>query len=106
MFTCHTPEPLIAWDSVSRMMVRRLQISLKWLSLTITKRDKTMPEDFSTRDVLGQVDARLNNMEQDLRAFSSEFGNVRSGLSALTRWGLGMMFASWMTVIASIWLKS
>lgn len=76
-----------------------------------------MSEELSTRDVLGQVDARLSNMEQDLRAFRSEtrselsnvrseFGNVRSDISALTRWGLGMLFASWMTVMASIWLKS
>lgn len=68
-----------------------------------------MAEEFGARDIFVQLDARLTNVEQDLRGFRSEvrgeFATVRSEISALSRWGLGMLFGSWVTVIASIWLK-
>ena len=90
-----------------------------------------MPEEFSTRDIFEQVDARLTNLEQDLRGFRSEvhseflglrseirsestsirtelrseFTNIRSEVATQGRWLVGMILASWLTLMASIWLK-
>ena len=108
-----------------------------------------MAEELGTRDVLEQVDTRLTNIEQDLRAFRNdvrgEYAAVRSemreGFAAVrgdmnresaalrsetnalrgelngfrtdtntrfekfTRWNIGFVFATWLTVMASIWLK-
>lgn len=90
-----------------------------------------MAEELGTKDVLGQVDTRLTNVEQDLRAFRSDVreefaavrGEMRDGFAAQrgelsgfrvevngridknTRWLTGLMFATWLTVMASIWLK-
>ena len=119
-----------------------------------------MPEEFGTKDVLEQVDTRLTNVEQDIRALRSEmrhdfaavrsemreefaavrsemreeFTAVRSGteggfteqdrnthalrgemialhselatrLESNTRWMIGLMFAGWISVMASFWLK-
>ena len=119
-----------------------------------------MPEEFGTKDVLEQVDGRLANVEQDVRAqrnetreefaaartemreeFSAVRTEMRSGFAAVrtemrevsathsadtnslrqelrqfkgevttrldsnTRWIVGMMFASWISVMASFWLK-
>ena len=130
-----------------------------------------MPEEFGTKDVLEQVDSRLANVEQDVRAqrnetreefaaartemreeFSAVRTEIRSGFAAVrtemqsgfaavrtemrevsathsadtnslrqelrqfkgevatrldsnTRWIVGMMFASWISVMASFWLK-
>lgn len=82
-----------------------------------------MAEELGTRDVFEQVDARLGNVEQDVRDVGSQ---VRSGFDRLdakferldgrferidtrfesqTRWLVGVVMASWLTIMASIWLK-
>lgn len=68
-----------------------------------------MAEELGTKDVLGQMDARLGNVEQDIRDLRAE---VRSGFERVdirfesqTRWLVGLVLASWLTLMASIWLK-
>jgi hypothetical protein len=76
-----------------------------------------MAEELGTRDVLEQVDALLRNVEQDIRALDTkvdvrfdrvqqEFSSVRSEIAGQTRWVVGLVFASWLTLMASIWLKT
>ena len=87
-----------------------------------------MAEELGTRDVLEQVDARLGNVEQDVRDLRTEirsgfervqksFDDVRSDSATFrsdldarfesqTRWLVGLVLASWLTLMASIWLKS
>ena len=68
-----------------------------------------MAEELGTRGVLEQVDARLGNMERDIRDLRTEvksgFERVDAKFDSQTRWLVGVMFASWLTMIASIWLK-
>lgn len=75
-----------------------------------------MADEFGIRDVFEQVDTRLSNVEDDLRSLREEFraemgsmrlemGSVRSEVVSMGRWLVGLMFAGWITVIASIWLK-
>ncbi len=90
-----------------------------------------MAEELGTRDVLEQVDTRLTNVEQDMRAFRKEmrdeFAFVRSEMregfatqrgetnefraeinarfDKNTRCQTGFVFATWLTVMVSIWLK-
>lgn len=82
-----------------------------------------MAEELGTRDVLEQVHIRLGNVEQDIRGMRAELrsdiGGVRAEVSELrgdvsarfeahTRWVVGIIFASWLTIMASmagIWLK-
>ena len=130
-----------------------------------------MPEEFGTKDVLEQVDTRLTNVEQDVRAFRTEMrqefaaarsemreefaavrsemreefaavrsemrgefvavrsemkdgfaiqdrntnvlrsemttlhGELAARLESNTRWMIGLMFAGWISVMASFWLK-
>ena len=79
-----------------------------------------MAEELGTRDVLEQVHARLGTLEQDVRSLDSkvearfdrvyhEIGDVRSEVNArfdrTIRWLVGLIFASWLTLMASIWLK-
>ena len=68
-----------------------------------------MTEKIKTRDVFEQIDARLGNVEQDLRGLRSD---VRTDINALrtemytsSRWISGLVFVSWLSLIASIWLK-
>ena len=79
-----------------------------------------MAEELGTRDVLQQVDARLNGLEQSAREMHSEMesrfervhtemgdlrSELRSEISTQGRWHVGLMFASWLTLMASFWLK-
>lgn len=90
-----------------------------------------MAEELGTRDVLEQVDTRLGTIEQDIRSLDSkvdarfermheEIVGVRSEMNGLhnglrsdmnarfestIRWIVGLIFASWLTLMASIWLK-
>lgn len=86
-----------------------------------------MAEEFTTRDIFEQVDRRLTTVEQDVRSLRSEvkeefrqvrsetkaeFSHIRAEMSegfrslrADGRWLVGIVFASWLTVMASIWLK-
>ena len=68
-----------------------------------------MPEEFTTRDIFEQVDTRLTNLEQDLRTFRSksreDSNGIRAEISSSSRWHVGMLLASWLTLMASIWLK-
>lgn len=96
-----------------------------------------MAEELGTRDVLEQVDKRLGNIEQDLRAFrdsvdyrfdridgrferiegrferidgrferiEGRFERIDGRFESQTRWLVGLVLASWMTLMASIWLK-
>lgn len=79
-----------------------------------------MAEELGTRDVLEQVHTRLGTLEQDVRSLDSkvearfdrvyhEIGDVRSEANArfdrTIRWLVGLIFASWLTLMASIWLK-
>jgi hypothetical protein len=68
-----------------------------------------MAEEFTTRDVFEQVDARLTNVEQDLRALRSDmngqFNRVRLDIVTQGRWHIGVLLTSWFAVMASIWLK-
>ena len=83
-----------------------------------------MPEELGTRDVLEQVDIRLGNVEQDLRQLRIEmngrfvemngrFGEVNGRFDRLegkldtpTRWLVGLILLSWLSLMVSIWLKS
>jgi hypothetical protein len=89
-----------------------------------------MAEELGTRDVLEQVDARLQNTEQDMRETRSgmetrfnwvdakfdqvdtrfdqvhqEISGLRWDMAAQARWLVGLFFAGWMSMVASIWLK-
>ena len=85
-----------------------------------------MADEFGTRDVLEQVDARLNNVERDVRELRSgiesrfdrvgirfdqahqETNNLRSDMGKYVRWLVGLFFAGWlslMATMASIWTK-
>lgn len=83
-----------------------------------------MAMEFTTRDLFEQVDARLQNVEQELRAFRSEMHaelvdmrselrselrskstSIRAAISTQGRWICGTILASWLSVIASLWLK-
>ena len=80
-----------------------------------------MAEELGTRDVLEQMDARLGNVEQDVRDLRTEmrsgfdrvqqsFTDIRSDLNirfeSQSRWLVGLILASWLTIMASLWLKS
>ena len=75
-----------------------------------------MPEELTTRDVFQQVDVRLSRVEEDLRDFRTEvigrfdqmngrFERLQRDLHTTTRWVLGMVLVTWLSVMASIWLK-
>ena len=86
-----------------------------------------MAEELGTKDVLEQVDARLGNVERDVRDLGTEmrsgFERAHSEIAGLraemnnrfesqtrwqvsqNRWLVGLIMGSWLTVIASIWLK-
>ena len=89
-----------------------------------------MAEELGTKDVLEQVHTRLGTLEQDVRSLDSkmdarfdrvyqelsghrsEMNGFRSEVNArfdtTIRWVVGLIFASWMTLMAamvSIWLK-
>jgi len=88
----------------------------------------SMPDELTTRDVFQQVDTRLVNVEQDIRELRSEmkgrfdqvyqevdglrsemkgrFDRVQGNLHATTRWVVGLVLLSWITLMVSIWLKS
>jgi len=73
-----------------------------------------MPEELGTKDVLEQVDTRLGNVEQDMRAFRSEvnsrfdqvhqeIGGLRSEMNGRferqTRWLVGLILLSWLSLM-------
>lgn len=68
-----------------------------------------MPEELGTRDVLEQVDARLSNVEQDIRSLRGEINGLRSEINTRlgrqTRWLVGLILVSWLSLMVSIWLK-
>ena len=79
-----------------------------------------MAEELGTKDVLEQVHARLGNVEQDVRDLRTEmrsgFGRVDDKIDGLRsevslkfdtqlRWIVGFVFAGWITLMTSIWLK-
>lgn len=90
-----------------------------------------MPEEFGTRDVFEQIDARLNNVEQDLRSFRSDVSadlassrsevreefrvsredvnrrldHLQDTIATQSRWYISLLLTSWIAVIGSIWLK-
>lgn len=75
-----------------------------------------MAEELGTRDVLEQIDARLGNVERDVRDLRTEtrsgferidarFERVDSRFESQTRWLVGLVLASWLTLMASIWIK-
>ena len=75
-----------------------------------------MPEEFTTRDVFQQVDARLTRVEDDLRHLRSDtnvgFSDVTGQISQVNQrfdqlqWRLiGLFVLTWVTVISSAWLK-
>jgi hypothetical protein len=65
-----------------------------------------MAEELGTRDVLEQVDARMGNVEQDIRGLRSEVSGLGLRLESQSRWLVGVILASWLTLMASIWLKT
>ena len=76
-----------------------------------------MAEELGTKDVLEQIDARLGNVERDVRDLRTEvrsgferidsrFERVDSRFESQTRWLVGVVFASWLTIMASLWLKN
>ena len=69
-----------------------------------------MAEELGPRDVLEQVDARLGNVERDVRDLRTEvrggFERVDIRFESQTRWLVGLVLASWLTLMASIWLKN
>ena len=93
-----------------------------------------MAEELGTKDVLGQVDARLANLEHDVRDLRTEMGGLRTEMGSLrtdftggiaglrsdmnlrlesqtrwlvsqNRWVVGFVFAGWLALMTSIWLK-
>ena len=79
-----------------------------------------MAEEFGTKDILEQVDTRLGNVEQDIRDLRSEMngrfdqvyqeiGGLRAEMNGRldrqTRWLVGLILMSWLTLMVSIWLK-
>lgn len=87
--------------------------------------------EFTTRDVLDQLNQRMARVEDDLRSTRNElinrmgagFGSVRAEMSAeigsvhgdlrelsnkadrSLRWSVGIVLASWMSAMATILLK-
>ena len=98
-----------------------------------------MAEELGTKDVLEQVDARIGNVEEDLRAlrvelhsdmdslrndlreglsaqaaqtaalrdslreeFKSEIGALRLDAGRYVRWLIGLFFAAWLSIMASM----
>lgn len=77
-----------------------------------------MAEEIGIRDVLQQ--ARLNGLKQNAREMrlgiearfdcvNREIGTLRhailSEIATQGRWRVGLIFASWLTLMASFWLK-
>lgn len=91
-----------------------------------------MAEGLGTRDVLEQVDTRLITVEQDIKALRCEMqdsserqssemnagfdkhdarfedlgARMNAGFEQQMRWPVGLIFASWLSIMASFWLKS
>ena len=65
-----------------------------------------MSEELGTRDVVEQLDTRLGNLEQGQRDMRGEvvtrFGQLDSRFDKL----YAVVLLSWLTLMASIWLKS
>ena len=71
-----------------------------------------MAEEIGTKDVLEQVNSRLGTLEQDFRSLDAKmdarFDRMGTQLGTTTRWLVGLVFTSWLTMMASmasIWLK-
>ncbi len=73
--------------------------------------------ELGTKDVLEQVDARLSNVEQDIRGLRTEmnarfadvthrFDRLENKLDTTTRWLVGLVLLGWLSLMVSIWLKS
>ena len=87
-----------------------------------------MPEELGTRDVLQQVDARLGSLEQNAGQTRSEIVGLRSEMNARfdgvhqdftklgdtlrsesaanSRWQIGLMVTVWLSLMATIWLRT
>ena len=80
----------------------------------------TVTQDLTTRDIFQQLDTRVTRVEDDLRAFRAEviarFERVEEELRAFRaevntrfdqiQWRLvSLVVVTWITIIASIWLK-
>lgn len=80
-----------------------------------------MAEELGTKDVLEQVDTRLSNVEQDMREFRSEvngrfdqanremndrFNRLEGKHDGTTRWLVGLVLLSWLSLVVSVWLKA
>ena len=86
-----------------------------------------MAEELGTRDVFEQIDSRLGNVEQDIRTLGTDLRTEMTGLrsdvrleisglrtemharfaetNAFSRWIIGMVLVSWLSLMTSIWLK-
>lgn len=73
--------------------------------------------ELGTKDVLEQVGTRLGNVEQDIRHLRSEmngrfqevsgrFDRMEGKLDGTTRWLVGLILLSWLSLMVSIWLKA
>ena len=67
-----------------------------------------MAETLGTKDVLEQVDARLGNVEQDIRALRTEMRteirDLRAEMNGRFTWLYGLMVAVLLGV-AGLWFK-
>lgn len=72
--------------------------------------------DLTTRDVFEQLNARLTRVEDDIRHLRAEMNErivelrqeVRDGFreaGARSRWTVGIMLTTWLTLMIAIWLK-
>ena len=73
-----------------------------------------MPEELGTRDVLQQVDARLSNLVQNASQTRSEMNarfdrlgdTLRAEMAANSRWQIGLLVTVWLSLMATIWLRT
>ena len=82
----------------------------------ITVDKMTDSTELTTRDVLHQVDRRLTRIEDDLRSLETKIDHgfdrldtkIDTGIARSDdkfRWTYGLMFASWLSLMAAILLK-
>jgi len=74
-----------------------------------------MPEstELTTRDVLGKLNQRLGRVEDDLRSSRDELieeirlvrGKLTTRIDRNFRWGIGIVLASWMSLMTTVLLK-
>ena len=54
---------------------------------------------------LEQVGTRLGNVEQDIRGLRAEMNGMNGRFERQTRWLVGLILLSWLSLMVSIWLK-